>query len=493
MKYLSTRGLSEKKTGSQAVIFGIAEDGGLFVPERIPNFTQSLEEFCKLDYEEMASQIMSLYFPDFEKKEFRKAVQKGYQNKFDSVGIAPVIKAGTLNVMELYHGPTLAFKDLALSFLPELMKLSLEQENIEDQVVILTATSGDTGKAALEGFKNKKGIQIVVFYPQDGVSEMQKLQMVTEDGENVFVAAVEGNFDDAQSGVKAIFGDKNFQEELSKNNIRLSSANSINIGRLIPQIVYYVYGYCQLLNQGEINQGDKIQVVVPTGNFGNILAAYYAKKMGLPIDKLICASNDNKVLFDFFTTSTYDRNRSLMTTTSPSMDILISSNLERLLFEVSDRNSEKVSKLMAELERNGKYSIDDRMAENLSDFYGAFATEEEVKQTIANVFKESNYLIDTHTAVAVHGYQKYKEETGDQTPALIISTASPFKFGKTVGAALGLLEDRENFYEEAQKLAAFTKVEIPSQLKKLTEMPIRFTQTFSKEEMKKVVSEFLRL
>lgn len=493
MNYLSTRGLSENKTGSQAVILGIAEDGGLFIPETIPTFTQSLEELCRFDYEETATQIMSLYFPDFKREAFRNAVQKSYQNKFDSHGIAPVIKAGKLNVMELYHGPTLAFKDLALSFLPELMRLSLEQEKIEDKVVILTATSGDTGKAALEGFKNKEGIQIVVFYPQDGVSEMQKLQMVTEDGENVFVAAVEGNFDDAQSGVKAIFRDKKFQEELSQEKIRLSSANSINIGRLIPQIVYYVHGYCQLVNQGEINSGEKIHVVVPTGNFGNILAAYYAKKMGLPIDKLICASNDNKVLFDFFTTSTYDCNRSLVTTTSPSMDILISSNLERLLFEISDRDSEKVSKLMVELEKNGKYSIDKKMAENLPDFYGAFATEEEVHQTIANVFKESNYLIDTHTAVAVHGYQKYKEETGDQTPALIVSTASPFKFGKTVGAALGLSQDRENFYEEAKELAAFAKVEIPFQLKKLTEMPIRFTQTFSKKEMKNVVSEFLRL
>lgn len=493
MKYLSTRGFSEKKTGSQAVILGIAEDGGLFIPEQIPPLTQSLEELCKLEYQEVAEQIMGLYFPDFKKEAFREAVQKGYQEKFDSHGIAPVIKAGKLNVMELYHGPTLAFKDLALSFLPELMKLSLEQENIKDRVVILTATSGDTGKAALEGFKNKEGIQIVVFYPQDGVSEMQKLQMVTEDGENVFVAAVEGNFDDAQSGVKSIFGDKKFQEELSQKNIRLSSANSINIGRLIPQIVYYVYGYCQLVNQGKIKSGEKIHVVVPTGNFGNILAAYYAKKMGLPIDKLICASNENKVLFDFFTTSIYDRNRSLVMTTSPSMDILISSNLERLLFEISGRDSEKISRLMTELEANGKYSIDKKMAENLSDFYGAFAKEEEVNQAIANVFKESNYLIDTHTAVAVHGYKKYQEETGDQTPALIVSTASPFKFGKTVGAALGLSQDNENFYEEAQELAAFTQVEVPYQLKKLTEMPIRFTQTFSKKDMKKVVSEFLRL
>lgn len=493
MKYQSTRGFSEKKTASEAVVLGIADDGGLFIPERIPELSQSLEELCKLDYQETAYQIMSLFFPEFEKGAFRQAVQKAYQSKFDSHGIAPVIKAGKLNFMELYHGPTLAFKDLALSFLPELMKLSLEQEKINDKVVILTATSGDTGKAALEGFKNKEGIQIIVFYPQDGVSEMQKLQMVTEDGENVFVAAVEGNFDDAQSGVKAIFNDKNFQAELSQKGIRLSSANSINIGRLIPQIVYYVYGYCQMVNQGEIAIGEKINVVVPTGNFGNILAAYYAKKMGVPIDKLICASNENKVLFDFFRTSTYDRNRSLVMTTSPSMDILISSNLERLLFEISDRNSQKISELMIELEKKGKYSIDEKMAKNLSDFYGTFADEEEVQQAIADVFRESNYLIDTHTAVAVHGYRKYKEETKDETPALIVSTASPFKFSGSVGEALGISKNGENFYQEAQEIADFANVGIPFQLKKLIEMPIRFTQIFSKREMKKVVSEFLRL
>lgn len=493
MKYQSTRGLSEKKTGSQAVILGIAADGGLFVPEKIPTLARTLEELCRLDYQETAYQIMSLFFPDFEEKSFHEAVQRGYQDKFDSHGIAPVTKVGKLNFLELFHGPTLAFKDIALSFLPELMKLSLEQENSKDKVVILTATSGDTGKAALEGFKNKDGIQIVVFYPQDGVSEMQKLQMVTEDGENVFVAAVEGNFDDAQSGVKEIFADEEFQRELSQRNIRLSSANSINIGRLIPQIVYYVYGYCQMVNKKEIKIGEKIHVAVPTGNFGNILAAYYAKKMGLPINKLICASNDNKVLFDFFTTATYDRNRSLLTTTSPSMDILISSNLERLLFEISDQNSEKVLGLMKKLEKNGKYSIDKKMVENLSDFYGSFATEEEVSQTISNVFRESNYLIDTHTAVAVRGYQKYKDETGDETPALIVSTASPFKFSKSIGAALGISQAKENFYDEARNIAAFADIDLPFQVKKLAEMPIRFTQTFSKREMKKVVSEFLRL
>ena len=367
--YKSTRS-NQTATASQAILKGLADDGGLFVPTEIPALEKSVEELAKMSYQEVAYEVMRLFFTDFTEEELKTCIARAYDSKFDTEEIAPLVKKDGTYYLELFHGATIAFKDMALSILPHLMTVSAKKNNVKNEIVILTATSGDTGKAAMAGFADVPGTRIIVFYPKGGVSPVQEKQMVTQKGENTFVVGIHGNFDQAQSGVKAIFGNKELAKELEEKGFQFSSANSINIGRLIPQVVYYVYAYAKMVENSEIKNGDKINIVVPTGNFGNILAAFYAKNMGLPVAKLICASNENKVLYDFFSTGTYDKNREFMITNSPSMDILISSNLERLIYRIAGNNDEKNKELMEELVSGGKYSITEEMKKELADFYG---------------------------------------------------------------------------------------------------------------------------
>lgn len=492
MKYISTRGGVDAITGGQAVIKGIASDGGLYVPTEIPKLAYPLERYSSMTYKQIAASVLGQFFPEFTSDEMKMAVDKAYDGKFDVPELVELKKVDDMYLLELFHGPTLAFKDMALSFLPELMNLSLQKEGKNGKIIILTATSGDTGKAALAGFKNKDGISIMVFYPEDGVSDLQRLQMTTEDGENCFVGAIKGNFDDAQTAIKTLFNDRELEKQIADMGYSFSAANSINIGRLTPQIVYYVYSYAKLVRDGNIKNGDKINVVVPTGNFGNILAAYYAKEMGLPINKFICASNDNNVLFDFFETGEYNRNRDLVTTTSPSMDILISSNLERLLYEVAGRDTGKVKELMDNLGEDGVYTISDDVKKRLCDFYGSYSTEQDVKDTIRGLFDKTGYLVDTHTAVAVNSYIKYKNETGDNTPSVIASTASPFKFSSAVCDALGIDISSADFYDQSKMISEKAKISLPEQVEKLKNSPVRFTGSYSKDEMRDVVLDFLK-
>ena len=398
--YKSTRDDSVKVTASQAILKGLAPDGGLFVPESIPSFDKSLEELSKMSYKEVAYEVMKLMLDDFTEEELKACIDKAYDEKFDTDVIAPLVKADGAYYLELFHGPTIAFKDMALSILPYLMTTAARKNNVKNEIVILTATSGDTGKAALAGFADVPGTRIIVFYPKHGVSPIQEKQMVTQKGANTYVVGITGNFDDAQTAVKKMFNDKELAAELSQAGFQFSSANSINIGRLVPQMVYYVYAYTRLVANGEIKAGDKINVVVPTGNFGNILAAFYAKQMGLPINKFICASNENKVLYDFFRTGTYDRKREFILTTSPSMDILISSNLERLIYRIAGNDAEKNKALMQALNGKGAYTITDDMKKQLADFYGNYASEAETAATIKRVYESDQYIMDTHTAVA---------------------------------------------------------------------------------------------
>ena len=398
--YRSTRSADVKVTASQAILKGLAADGGLYVPESIPALDVSLEELAGMDYREVAYEVMKLFITDFTEEELKNCINKAYDSKFDTDEIAPLVNADGAYFLELFHGATIAFKDMALSILPHLLTTSARKNNIKNDIVILTATSGDTGKAALAGFADVKGTKIIVFYPKHGVSPIQEKQMVTQKGDNTYVVGIEGNFDDAQTGVKTMFGDSELAKELDANGFQFSSANSINIGRLVPQVVYYVYAYTRLLANNEIKNGDRINVVVPTGNFGNILAAYYAKNMGLPIAKLICASNENKVLFDFFKTGTYDRNREFVLTSSPSMDILISSNLERLIYRIAGDDANTNKELMDSLKKDGRYTITDDMRAKLEDFYGNYASEAETAEAIKSIYYNTGYVIDTHTAVA---------------------------------------------------------------------------------------------
>ena len=387
--YKSTRGNGETVTASQAILKGLADDGGLFVPTQVPALDVPVEKLAEMSYQEVAYEVMSRFFSDFTEEELKHCINSAYDSKFDTKEIAPIREADGAFYLELFHGATIAFKDMALSILPHLMITSARKNQIKNDIVILTATSGDTGKAALAGFADVPGTKIIVFYPKDGVSPIQKAQMVTQRGTNTHVVAINGNFDDAQTGVKKMFNDKALAAELAEAGYQFSSANSINIGRLIPQVAYYVYAYAQLVKKGELNVGDPLRVVVPTGNFGNILAAYYAKQMGVAIEKLICASNENKVLFDFFTTGTYDRKREFILTTSPSMDILISSNLERLIYQIAGSDEEKNRELMRELSENGAYTITDEMKAQLKDFAGGDATEEQTAQTIHDLYEKT--------------------------------------------------------------------------------------------------------
>ena len=434
--YKSTRDAEKTVTASQAILKGLADDGGLFVPVSIPKLPVSLGELKEMTYQETAYTVMKEFLTDFTEEELKSCIAKAYDSKFDTEEIAPLAKVEDAYYLELFHGATIAFKDMALSILPHLLTTSAKKNQVKNEIVILTATSGDTGKAALAGFADVEGTKIIVFYPKNGVSHVQELQMVIQKGDNTSVVAIHGNFDNAQSGVKAMFENKELEKELNEAGYQFSSANSINIGRLVPQVVYYVYAYAKLLQNEEIAEDEEINVVVPTGNFGNILAAYYAKNMGIPIAKLICASNENKVLYDFFQTGTYDRNREFVLTTSPSMDILISSNLERLIYKISGEDARKDTDLMTELKTKGSYAITGEMKANLADFAAGYATEEQVAKTIHDIYEDTGYVMDTHTAVAATVYKAYREDSKDDRKTVIASTASPYKFAGSVMSAI---------------------------------------------------------
>ena len=495
MLYTSTRDKSVKVESAYAIAQGISKDGGLFVPTEIPQIDKSfIDSLVPLSYIERAKKVLSLYLTDFTAEEIDMCVSGAYaEGKFSSSKVAPVkkIKEGE-NILELWRGPTCAFKDMALQLLPYLLTVSAKKTVADKTIVILVATSGDTGKAALEGFKDVPGTKIMVFYPEDGVSPMQKLQMTTQAGENVAVSAIKGNFDDAQSGVKKIFTDKEVAKKLDENGMMFSSANSINWGRLVPQIVYYVSAYCDMIDNGEIKNGDEMNVVVPTGNFGNILAAYYAKKMGVPVGKLICASNANNVLTDFLKTGIYDRNRKFFTTTSPSMDILISSNLERLLFHLADENDETIAKWMAELSNEGKYEVTADVKEKVFSLFDAgCCDDEETKDTIGKTYK-NGYLLDTHTAVAVKVYRDYKERTGDKTPTVVASTANPYKFSAAVlSAVCDKNLDGVDEFSQVDLLKEITGEPCPEQLSTLKGKSPRFTSCCEKENMIDTVYQML--
>lgn len=492
MIYTSTRSDKEFISSSEAILKGIADDGGLYVPTDIPRVSIT-EDLLKMSYTQLAYFITKQYFTDFDDIDLKTCIEKAYDNKFDTELIVPLVEKNDLFFMELYHGPTLAFKDMALSILPHLLKTSIKKNKIDKEIVILTATSGDTGKAALESFANIDGVKIIVFFPENGVSEIQKRQMITQEGNNVFVVGIDGNFDDAQNGVKEIFNDKNFIDILYKDNYMLSSANSINVGRLIPQIVYYFYGYLELLKNKKIKFDEKINLVVPTGNFGNILASYYAKKMGLPVNKLICASNENNVLYDFFNSGIYDKKRSLNLTISPSMDILVSSNLERLLYEISNKNKELTKELMKSLQLKGEYVITKSMKEELKDFYAGYVLEDKVLYNINKVYNSSGYVMDTHTAVAYSVYEKYKQETKDYTQTIIASTASPYKFGRSICKSLNIEVDKLNDFDVAKELSNNTGIKIPDSIKALENKKIIHNNLYKKDKIKYAIKKFLNV
>lgn len=516
MKYQSTRNKKISVTSAAAIIKGLSPDGGLFVPEEMPFMGKTeIEELAKMSYRERAANILGRFLTDFDENEISRCVNAAYTaEKFGSEEIAPIYKlCDDIFILELWHGPTCAFKDMALQILPHLLTRSAKKEGLEKEVVILVATSGDTGKAALAGFCDVPGTKIAVFFPENGVSRIQKLQMTTQQGNNVFVSAVKGNFDDAQNGVKRIFTDKEFGEKL--DNAVLSSANSINWGRLVPQIVYYFSAYADMLSRGEIKCGEKINMVVPTGNFGNILAAYYAKKMGLFVNRLICASNSNNVLTDFISTGVYDRNRQFSATISPSMDILISSNLERLLYDITGGDDTRVSSFMESLRATGKYDIGKELHEKVKEvLWGGYCGDTDTMTTIKAVYDKYSYVVDTHTAVAVKVYYDYVKETGDDTKTVIASTASPYKFADSVvKAILGgaemhhasvqveglkvrtiLNEDAiDDDFEIIDILRGISKQPVPRSLEELKTKKPKFDSACEPEDMKSVLMDFLNI
>ncbi|MCR4850075.1 MAG: threonine synthase [Lachnospiraceae bacterium] len=491
VEYFSTRTKGEGISASKAILKGLSDDGGLFVPSYIPRFEKTLDEMTNMSYKELAYEIMHLYLSDFTEEELKDCIDKAYDEKFDTDVIAPLVSADGAYYLELFHGSTIAFKDMALSILPHLLTTSARKNNIKNEIVILTATSGDTGKAALAGFADVPGTRIIVFYPKNGVSSIQERQMVTQKGSNVSVVGIKGNFDDAQTGVKQMFNDRELASELSDAGFQFSSANSINIGRLVPQIVYYVYAYLTLLREQKIGNGDLINVVVPTGNFGNILAAFYAKNMGLPIDRLICASNENKVLFDFFTTGEYDRNREFKLTSSPSMDILISSNLERLIYFTAGNDPVKNASLMKELADTGRYSVDDDMKKVMSSFIGGYATEEDTAREIHELYERTGYVIDTHTAVASNVYRRYRQETGDDKVTVIASTASPYKFTGSVIKAIDPSVSGADDFELSDMLSKLSNVPVPDAVSMLKDAPVLHDIVCDKTQMKDTVKSLL--
>ena len=489
--YKSTRNADKTVTASQAILKGLAEDGGLFVPTELPKLDVTMNELKTMSYQETAYAVMKQFLTDFTEEELKHCINSAYDSKFDTEVIAPLVKVGDTYQLELFHGATIAFKDMALSILPHLLTTAAKKNNVTKDIVILTATSGDTGKAALAGFADVPGTKIIVFYPKNGVSKVQELQMVTQKGDNTSVVAIHGNFDNAQSGVKALFEDKELEKELSEAGYQFSSANSINIGRLVPQVVYYVYAYAKLLENEEIENGEEINVTVPTGNFGNILAAYYAKQMGVPIAKLICASNENKVLFDFFKTGKYDRNREFVLTSSPSMDILISSNLERLIYTIAGQDAKKNSELMEALKKDGVYEITPEMKEKLSDFEGGYSTEEETKETIGGTYKSTGYVMDTHTAVAAHVSRAYRDASKDQKKMLVASTASPYKFARSVMTAIDEKYDELEEFALIDELEKVSGVAIPNAIEEIRNAQIRHTKECDVDKMKETVKEIL--
>ena len=495
MYYVSTRDHSLQYTPAQAIAQGLSRDGGLFLPVSIPKLPEgALKKMTGMTYQQRAQYIMSLYLEDFTAEELGQFAEKAYgPDKFDTPAVAPLKKVddGTY-CLELWHGPTCAFKDMALQMLPYLLTASLKKNQEEKTVCILVATSGDTGKAALEGFKDVDHTKIMVFYPKDGVSDIQQLQMATQEGANVGVSAVVGNFDDAQTGVKTLFSDESLREELAQRGYFLSSANSINWGRVLPQIVYYISAYCDLLAQGAVAEGEPVNFCVPTGNFGNILSAFYAKEMGLPIGRLLCASNSNNVLTDFIATGKYDRNRPFYNTVSPSMDILISSNLERLLYLLSGGDDKLVAGYMKELSDTGCYQVSEEMRKKIqSVFVGGFSSEAETEATIGKMMDEHKYLIDTHTAVAFHVLEQYRKETGDQTKTVVASTASPFKFCDAVLDVLNVT-DKATGTALLDQLAEVSGMPAPQPLATLKDKQVRFTSWTEKEQMRAVVTDFLK-
>ena len=489
--YKSTRDAEKTVTASQAILKGLADDGGLFVPVSIPKLPVSLGELKEMSYQEIAYTVMKEFLTDFTEEELKSCIAKAYDSKFDTEEIAPLAKVEDAYYLELFHGATIAFKDMALSILPHLLTTSAKKNQVKNEIVILTATSGDTGKAALAGFADVEGTKIIVFYPKNGVSRVQELQMVTQKGDNTSVVAIHGNFDNAQSGVKAMFENKELEKELNEEGYQFSSANSINIGRLVPQVVYYVYAYAKLLQNEEIAEDEEINVVVPTGNFGNILAAYYAKNMGIPIAKLICASNENKVLYDFFQTGTYDRNREFVLTTSPSMDILISSNLERLIYKISGEDARKDTDLMTELKTKGSYAITGEMKANLADFAAGYATEEQVAKTIHDIYEDTGYVMDTHTAVAATVYKAYKEDSKDDRKTVIASTASPYKFAGSVMSAIDPKYKGQDDFKLIEELQKVSGTELPNAIKEIMNAEIRHNTECDVDQMEQTVKNIL--
>lgn len=502
MNYTSTRNNQVSVSSAQAIAQGISHDGGLFVPESIPHYDATvLQEMVAMSYQERAVRIFRDYLTDFTEDEIRQCVQQAYtEEKFGGANPAPLalLRNGTaaIHMLELWHGPTSAFKDMALQVLPHLLSQSIQKTCGDQTAVILVATSGDTGKAALEGFRDVPGTQIIVFYPEDGVSPMQKFQMKTQEGGNVCVCGIRGNFDDAQTGVKKIFVNPQLQQTLKEHKLFFSSANSINWGRLLPQIVYYISAYCDLMKNGEIgSDGAEVNIVVPTGNFGNILAAYYAMQMGLPVHRLICASNQNHVLTDFIRTGNYNRNRPFYTTISPSMDILISSNLERLLYHMTGGDCKQVNQYMQDLSQKGQYTVSSELLQNIqSVFYGGSCDDQATKNAIASLYKAEHYLCDTHTGVALEVYNQYIAATGDRgTPTIVVSTASPYKFAASVLDALAVEKADKDEFSMVDELASVTSAPIPAPIAQLKEKKVRFENICNKEDMESFVLQTLHL
>ena len=495
MQYVSTRNKEQKCSAAQAIAQGLATDGGLLIPEVLPKLAPNgLKTMADMSYQQRAVYVMGSFLDDFTASELSMFASRAYgKGKFDTKEVAPVREVdGNTYCLELWHGPTCAFKDMALQMLPHLLSAALVKNEERKTVCILVATSGDTGKAALEGFKDVDKTRILVFYPKDGVSDIQKLQMQTQEGDNVGVCAVVGNFDDAQTGVKALFSDEELRETLAGRGFFFSSANSINWGRVLPQVVYYISAYCDLLKMGKIQKGDPINICVPTGNFGNILSAYYAKQMGVPVHKLICASNRNNVLTDFIKTGVYDRERPFYHTTSPSMDILISSNLERMLFEFTERDDEAVKRYMDQLASEGRYEVSEKVKKQLDNQFAAgYCDDQGAAETIGEMWKAQKYLIDPHTAVAFHVLKEYRAETGDETPTVVVSTASPFKFCDSVLHALGVKELAEGT-DRIGQLSELTGVPAPAPLSGLAGKEIRFTDVTEKDKMRDRVLEMLK-
>ena len=493
IRYESTRGGADNVTASQAILQGLAPDGGLYVPSVMPELPEGFfEEMKDKPYREVAFAVLRMFLSDYTDEELHACVDLAYDSKFDTDSIVPVEKVGDNTFyLELFHGATIAFKDMALSILPHLLTRAAKKNHVDEDVVILTATSGDTGKAAMAGFADVPGTRIIVFYPKGGVSKVQERQMITQEGENTAVVAIHGNFDNAQTGVKQMFEDKDLAARLKEAGFVFSSANSINVGRLVPQVAYYVYGYCQLVSRGVIAAGEPVDVVVPTGNFGNILAAHYAKLIGTPIETLVCASNKNKVLFDFFQTGTYDKNREFYLTSSPSTDILISSNLERLIYEITGKDAGRTAELMRQLVTGGKYEITDAEREKLSDFESGFATEEQALGMIGETFAREKYLMDTHTSVAAYVSREYEKRRAQQRPILLASTASPFKFATSVMGAIDESYKKVDDFKLLDEMVKLTGKERPAAMRNIENAPIRHTRECDVSGMEQTVCEIL--